>query len=43
MKLTEKQKAFLEYIARYMDAWGISPSFDEICSEFGFRSYLHGY
>ena len=39
MKLTGKQKAFLDYIARYMDEWGISPSFDEICSEFGFGSY----
>jgi len=39
MKLTEKQKAFLEYIYRYMEEWGRSPSFEEICSHFGFRSY----
>ena len=39
MKLTPKQKTFLAYIYRYMEAWGRSPSFDEICSEFGFRSY----
>jgi repressor LexA len=39
MKLTEKQKAFLEYIARYMEDWGQSPSFEEICSHFGFTSY----
>jgi repressor LexA len=39
MKLTEKQKAFLEYISRYMGDWGRSPSFEEICSHFGFTSY----
>ena len=39
MKLTEKQKAFLEYISRYMEDWGRSPSFEEICSHFGFTSY----
>ncbi|MDY6973832.1 MAG: transcriptional repressor LexA [Thermodesulfobacteriota bacterium] len=39
MKLTEKQKAVLDYIHRYIDEWERSPSFDEICSEFGFRSY----
>ena len=39
MKLTEKQKAFLEYIFRYMEDWGRSPSFEEICSHFGFTSY----
>ena len=39
MKLTEKQKIFLEYISQYMEAWGQSPSFDEICSHFGFSSY----
>ena len=39
MKLTPKQKTFLEYVYRYMEEWGRSPSFDEICSEFGFRSY----
>jgi len=39
MKLTEKQKAFLEYISHYMKDWGHSPSFKEICSHFGFTSY----
>ena len=39
MKLTKKQKAFLEYISRYMEDWGQSPSFKEICSHFGFTSY----
>jgi len=39
MKLTEKQKAFLGYISRYLDDWGRSPSFEEICSHFGFTSY----
>ncbi len=39
MKLTDKQKVFLNYISRYMEEWGKSPSFDEICSNFGFSSY----
>ncbi|MBW1723109.1 MAG: transcriptional repressor LexA [Deltaproteobacteria bacterium] len=39
MKLTEKQRAFLAYISRYMDQWGQAPSFDEICTHFGFASY----
>ncbi|MBW1903405.1 MAG: transcriptional repressor LexA [Deltaproteobacteria bacterium] len=39
MKLTNKQKAVLNYISRYIDMWEIAPSFDEICSEFGFNSY----
>ena len=39
MKLTEKQKAFLGYISRYMEDWSRSPSFEEICSHFGFTSY----
>ena len=39
MKLTEKQKAFLEFISRYIKDWGRSPSFEEICSHFGFTSY----
>ncbi|MBW1678112.1 MAG: transcriptional repressor LexA [Deltaproteobacteria bacterium] len=39
MKLTDKQKDFLAYVSRYIKEWGISPSFDEICSHFGFRSY----
>lgn len=39
MKLTERQKAVLNYISSYMDTWQKSPSFDEICSHFGFASY----
>jgi len=39
MKLTKKQKEFLEYISLYIDEWGQSPSFEEICSHFGFNSY----
>jgi repressor LexA len=39
MKLTEKQKRFLGYLSRYMEEWGRSPSFEEICGHFGFRSY----
>jgi len=39
MRLTEKQKALLGYISRYMEDWGRSPSFEEICSHFGFTSY----
>jgi repressor LexA len=39
MRLTEKQKAFLGYISHYVGDWGRSPSFEEICSHFGFTSY----
>jgi repressor LexA len=39
VKLTEKQKNFLGYISGYMDEWGQSPSFDEVCDHFGFSSY----
>ncbi len=39
MKLTDKQKIFLKYVSSYMDEWGRSPSFDEICAEFKFNSY----
>ena len=39
MKLTKKQKEFLDFIAHYTDEWGQSPTFDEICSNFGFNSY----
>jgi repressor LexA len=39
MKLTEKQKEFLGYISRYIEEWRQSPSFEEICSHFGFSSY----
>lgn len=39
MKLTPKQKDFLAYISSYIQEWRRSPSFEEICSHFGFRSY----
>lgn len=39
MKLTDKQKAVLNYISRYCEEWERSPSFEEICSHFGFTSY----
>jgi repressor LexA len=39
MKLTSKQRDFLAYISFYIQEWSRSPSFDEICSHFGFRSY----
>ncbi len=39
MKLTEKQKAVLAYLSQYQEAWGQSPSFDEIRAHFGFGSY----
>jgi repressor LexA len=39
MKLTHKQKAFLGYLSQYTEEWGTAPSFDEICSHFGFSSY----
>ena len=39
MKLTEKQKLFLRYISHYIEDWDQSPSFEEICSHFGFTSY----
>ena len=39
MKLTDRQKQVLNYISGYIDAWGKSPSFDEIGSHFGFASY----
>lgn len=39
MKLTSKQKDFLAYISRYISEWDVPPSFEEICSHFGFRSY----
>jgi len=39
VKLTPKQKDFLAYISRYIEEWGRSPSFSEICSHFRFRSY----
>ena len=39
MKLTEKQKAFLTYVSQYIEEWQRAPSFEEICSHFGFNSY----
>ena len=39
MKLTKKQQEVLGFISRYREEWGQSPSFDEICSHFGFNSY----
>jgi len=39
MKLTEKQKEFLGFISRYIHDWNNPPSFEEICSHFGFTSY----
>ena len=39
MKLTRRQKEVLSYISEYIDAWGKSPSFEEVCSHFGFSSY----
>lgn len=39
MKLTDRQKAILRFISHYIEMWEIAPSFDEICSEFGFKSY----
>ena len=39
MKLTDKQKEFLGFISRYTEEWSRSPSFEEICSHFGFTSY----
>ena len=39
MKLTDKQRRFLAYISRYVEEWGMAPSFDEIRSHFDFASY----
>jgi repressor LexA len=39
MKLTEKQKEFLGFISGYLRDWNKPPSFEEICSHFGFTSY----
>jgi repressor LexA len=39
MKLTEKQKEFLGFISGYLRDWNRPPSFEEICSHFGFTSY----
>jgi repressor LexA len=39
MKLTDKQKEFLGFVSQYTDEWRRSPSFEEICSHFGFTSF----
>lgn len=39
MKLTEKQKKFLEYLSHYIADWGTAPSFEEIRMHFGFSSF----
>ena len=39
MKLTEKQKEFLGYVAGYTAQWGVSPSFEEIRTHFGYSSF----
>jgi repressor LexA len=39
MKLTEKQKEFLGYVAGYISEWGVSPSFEEIRARFGYSSF----
>src|SRR3989339_743322 len=39
MKLTEKQKKFLEYLSHYITDWGTAPSFEEIRVHFGFSSF----
>lgn len=39
MKLTEKQKTFLEYVSRHIAEWGEAPSFEEIRTHFGYTSY----
>lgn len=39
MKLTDKQKDVLAYLSGHIKEWGQAPSFDEICSHFGFKSY----
>jgi hypothetical protein len=35
MKLTEKQKAFLGFIFRYLEEWGVSPSLEVRRIRFG--------
>jgi repressor LexA len=37
--LTERQKEILEFIRRYRDRRGISPTQREICEEFGYSSF----
>ena len=38
MALTRRQKEILDFIERFLDARGYSPSFEEIAEGFGFRS-----
>ncbi len=38
MALTRRQREILDFIERFLDAHGYSPSFEEIAKEFGFRS-----
>jgi repressor LexA len=39
MNLTEKQQAVYRYLRQYIEARGISPTYDEIRRHFGFRSF----
>ncbi len=39
MNLTEKQLAIYRYLRQYIEAKGISPTYDEIRQHFGFRSF----
>ena len=39
MNLTERQQAVYRYLREYIEARGISPTYDEIRRHFGFRSF----
>ncbi len=39
MNLTEKQQAVYRYLRKYIEARGVSPTYDEIRRHFGFRSF----
>lgn len=39
MNLTEKQQAVYRYLRRYIEARGVSPTYDEIRRHFGFQSF----
>ena len=39
MNLTEKQQAVYRYLREYIEARGVSPTYDEIRRHFGFRSF----
>ena len=39
MNLTQKQQAVYRFIRRYLEAGGVSPSYDEIRQHFGFQSF----